>query len=73
MIVCAPMTARALAVSYPIPVLAPVTTATLPERSTVSLVPRPSATTPRDETSFRYDLAYRLSMNLITVEVWVSL
>ena len=33
--VCAPITERALAVSYPIPVLPPVTTATLPERSTV--------------------------------------
>ena len=35
MMVCAPMAARALAVSYPIPVLAPVTRATLPARSTV--------------------------------------
>ena len=34
MIVCAPITARALAVSYPIPVLPPVTIATLPLKST---------------------------------------
>jgi len=33
--VCAPITANAFAVSYPIPVFAPVTTTTFPERSTV--------------------------------------
>jgi len=35
MMVCAPISAKDLAVSYPIPVFPPVTTATFPERSTV--------------------------------------